>query len=283
MVTGGIIGLDNTNFVAKNNYFITTNSATTGIAKSASGTINNSGAVKFDFSKKQEILSLVNTSNFSANYDKNYTLYFNGYKSDFTIPTSSILGSASIGLTSSGINEYCYGDTIKVSIIVNKGYKFICWKQDDVLSTDSEFSFVLTPDLETGITAEMDYESYKLTVNLTSDKENETPGKVKINDGELKTNLEEAVKFNSPVTLTVEEGKGFKFIGWFDSKGNKIYDEKTITFTMQNDDLVLIAKFENSNKILLPLLLLIGSIVIILVLAILLVKKKRRYQQNKTN
>ena len=293
-IISGIIGVHKTtnSVILKNNYYITNNDTLKGVGTKYDDTnysisedyTNENGAVKFDLTKKQDILNLLNTSKYKANYDNNLTLYFNGYKTNFSIPKTSILGSASVDVKSNGDSgEYCYGDKITLSILVNKGYKFLSFKQNEVLSTDTEYSFILTPALEQGIFAEMDYDSYKLIVNLVSDNKNDNPGKVKINDGEFKDKLEEVVKFNSTVTLTVEEGKGVKFIGWFDSNGNKVYDEKTITFTMQNEDLTLTAKFENTNKILLPLLLLIGSIIVIVVIAILLVKKKRRYQQNKTN
>lgn len=119
-------------------------------------------------------------------------------------------------------------ETVTVKAIANEGCKFIGWYDEsgNLITTNAEYSYV-----ETKESVKTYYARFSNTVTQTYIRqvkngdswEDTTDDKI----GTLgRYSYTDAV--GSPISSTAAAGMGYKFVGWYDSEGNKVADDMLI-------------------------------------------------------
>ena len=118
-----------------------------------------------------------------------------------------------------GAGTYNNGETVVVTVSPNENYAFISWTiNDEVVSEEMEYSFVITEDVE--LVANF-IETYDVTITMNIEEAGSVTGEGTYNDGET-------------VTVTATPNEGYIFINWTEN-GNEVTTEPEYTFDISED------------------------------------------------
>ncbi len=124
----------------------------------------------------------------------------------------------------SGAGTYNHGEDVTLTATANEGHKFVNWTENDVIvSTENEYSFIVTKDINLVANFE------KTTCNVTVVVNPEEAGTV--------TGAGTYIK-NMSVTLVATANTGYKFVNWTEN-GTIVSTEREYSFVVSLDtDLV---------------------------------------------
>ena len=183
----------------------------------------NTGYSFVNWTEGEEIVSTNAEYSFSVTADR--TLVANFALSTYTI---SATANPTEGGTIEGAGEYTHGETATLRAIANTGYTFASWTEnDEVVSTDAEYSFTATADRT--LVANFTINTY--TISATA---NPTDGGTIEGAGEY-THGETA-------TLRATANTGYTFTNWTED-GAEVSTDAEYSFTA-TDDRTLVANFE---------------------------------------
>ena len=156
---------------------------------------------------------------------------------NYTIISLSCVVTASANPEDAGIitgaGEYTLNDTVTLTAIPNEGYKFISWTENgEVVSTDLEFTFVVTSNRN--LAANFELLTYEVAVTANIENAGSVSGDGTYSHGE-------------EVTLTATPNEGYKFISWTENN-NLVSIDKEYSFVVANHR-NLVANFEKTYEI----------------------------------
>ena len=118
-----------------------------------------------------------------------------------------------------GAGTYTKGSTVEVSATANENYAFISWTiNDEVVSEEMEYSFVITEDVE--LVANF-IETYDVTIAMNIEGSGVVEGSGTYNKGET-------------VTVTATPNEGYIFVNWTEN-GEIVTTETEYSFEIAND------------------------------------------------
>ena len=118
-----------------------------------------------------------------------------------------------------GAGTYNNGETVEVSATANENYAFISWTiNDEVVSEEMEYSFVITEDVE--LVANF-IETYDVTIAMNIEGSGVVEGSGTYNKGET-------------VTVTATPNEGYIFVNWTEN-GEIVTTETEYSFEIAND------------------------------------------------
>ncbi len=170
---------------------------------------------------------------FSLTANVNLVAKFNAKKYELTVSSENEnMGSVSIGAT---VSPVAYGESVTVTATALEGYEFIGWFDGNTQkSTDAVYPFDM-PSEALALTAK--FQPLKYALNISSD--NSGMGSVSMGA------TVSPVAYGEGVTITATPLNGYDFIGWYDGEDTLVDNAPaTYTFTMPNNALTFVAKFQ---------------------------------------
>ena len=132
-----------------------------------------------------------------------------------------------------GSGTYNHGEDVTLTATANEGHKFVNWTENDVIvSTENEYSFIVTKDINLVSNFE------KTTCNVTVVVNPEEAGTV--------TGAGTYVK-NMSVTLVATANTGYKFVNWTEN-GTIVSTEREYSFVVSLDT-DLVANFVSTEGV----------------------------------
>ena len=177
--------------------------------------IPNVGYRFVNWTENGEVVSEETTYTFVISPDRNLVANFELLDYDVTLSVSPENAGAVIG---SG--NYLHGDEVTVTATPNTGYRFVNWTENgNVVSEESEYSFVLTNDRE--LVANFTLLDYDVIVNVNPENSGTVTGSGNYLHGD-------------EVTVTATPNTGYRFVNWTEN-GNVVSEESEYSFTITNE------------------------------------------------
>ena len=135
---------------------------------------------------------------------------------------------------------YEEGTEVTITAVPYSDYRFVNWTKEDgsVFSTEAEYTFIVTEDLELTANFEEIPEKETFTVNLSSSNRDWGNVYLSSNNGYSATYEEGA-----EITINARPYSGYRFVNWTKANGSVFSTEEEYTFTV-TENLELTANFE---------------------------------------
>ena len=173
----------------------------------------NEGYAFVNWTEDGEVVSAESEYSFVITEDRNLTANFIEIY-DVTL-SINIEGSGSV----TGDGTYSNGSTVTVVATANENYAFVSWTlNEEVVSTETEYSFVITEDVE--LQANF-IETYDVALSVNIEDSGVITGDGTYNNGET-------------VTLTATANEGYIFVNWTED-GEEVTAETEFTFVITED------------------------------------------------
>ena len=119
-----------------------------------------------------------------------------------------------------GADTYSHGEEVTLTATANEGYKFVNWTENDtVVSTEAEYSFVITGDRN--LVANFELLTYEVVASVNIENAGEITGAGSYEE-------------NDTVTLTAKANEGYKFVNWTEND-TVVSTEAEYTFVITGD------------------------------------------------
>ena len=184
----------------------------------------NEGYTFINWTKNDEVVSTDATYSFTVTENAAYVANFSLDSYEITATTSPE-GAGII----EGAGTYTHGASCTLTVTPNEGYTFINWtKNDEVVSTDTTYSFTVTEDAAYVANFIEESVSYSITVTANPPEGGTVTGAGNYEEGQL-------------CTLTATANENYTFVNWT-KDGVEVSTDTTYSFTV-TEDAAFIANF----------------------------------------
>ena len=175
-----------------------------------------------NWTENNEVVSEESEYSFIITSDRNIVANFTLLTYDVTITMD--IENAGVG---TGEGNYSHGDNVTVNVTPNEGYKFVNWTENgEVVSTDAEYTFIITSNRDLVANFELLTYDVQLTVNP------ENAG-VTLGTGNY-------IHCDS-VTVKAIANNGYRFVNW--TENNEVVSEESEYSFIITTDRKLVANF----------------------------------------
>ena len=188
-----------------------------------------------------EVFSTEAEYTFTATEDLNLTANF-AEMFAVNLSTNNLdYGSVSI----SGNGRYAVGTEVTIYAYPDNTYRFVNWTKEDgsVFSTEAEYTFIVTEDLELTANFEEIPEKETFTINLSSSNRDWGNVYLSSNNGYSATYEE-----GTEITINARPYWGYRFVNWTKADGSVFSTEAEYTFVI-TENLNLTANFEPGGNV----------------------------------